>query len=56
MSEDITQEELQGIRDRATKMGREVKNQLWKRAYLRLADAANILDAMETRTIEKNED
>jgi len=55
MSKDFTREELQDLSERAVKMQRQVKNSFWKRAYLRLADAANALDAMEARTVDKDE-
>lgn len=50
--DDFTREEYQEISERAVKMQRKVKNAYWKRAYLRLADAADTLDAMEARTEE----
>lgn len=55
-SKDFTQEELQDIRDRATERAERLMNPLWKRAYLRLADAADALDAMKARTIDKDAD
>lgn len=54
---DFDRQELQGIRGRASVLGKEViTNALWKRAYLKLADAADCLDAMVARTQEKLED
>ena len=55
MANDFTREEYQDISERAVNMQRKVKNSYWKRAYLRLADAADALDAMEVRTIDNEE-
>ena len=43
-------EEMQVIREKAISKAREVASQLWKRAYLNLADAADKIDAMIVRT------
>ena len=47
--------ELQNIRERANEMAAvDGINQHWSRAYLALADAANILDAMLARCSERS--
>lgn len=48
-------EYLQDLRDAAEVKAQEVKCPLWIRAYLRLADAADCLDAMTARTIDKED-
>ena len=55
MSKEFTQEELQEIRQRAEVWAERVTMPSWKRAYLRLADAADTLDAMEARTIDRDD-
>ena len=45
-------EYLQNLREAAEERARTVKSETWIRAYLRLADAADHLDAMEVRTID----
>lgn len=47
--------EMQNIRKKAEKNAAEVPSKLWKRAYLRLADAADKIDAMIARTEEKED-
>ena len=49
----VEREQYQQIRDSALKEREKVKNVLWKEALIRLASAANALDAMEAR-IEEN--
>ncbi len=51
----FTREELIEIRGKAEKLAETIPNQTWKRAHLALADAADHLDAMEARTIEKED-
>ena len=46
----FNREELWRIESRANYMADEVVNSTWVKAYQRLADAANILDAFITRT------
>jgi hypothetical protein len=50
----MEREQYQQIRDNALREREEVKNLLWKEALLRLAVAADELDAMEARTIDKD--
>ncbi len=38
------------IYDKATTKARDIPSQVWKRAYLNLADAADRIDAMLVRT------
>lgn len=53
---EFTRKELQSIRDRAIKIVSTLpKNTNWKRTYLRLAEVADYLDAMEARIKEKEE-
>ena len=51
--QEFTREELQVIREKAEKSAYIVPDNLWRRAYLQLADAVNYIDAMEARTEEK---
>ena len=46
---------LQDLREGAERQAKEVKSETWIRAYLRLADAADCLDAMEARTIDNSD-
>ncbi len=50
----FTREELQDIREKALKLAADQVTGGWTRAYRALADAADRLDAMEARTIEKD--
>jgi len=45
-------EKMQDLREWAEKCAKEIESELWKRAYLNLADAADKIDAMITRTID----
>jgi len=49
----FTRKELQELSQRACKLKNIIDNPYWKRAYERLEDAANILDAFMARTEEK---
>ena len=51
----FTREELIDIRGRAETEAEHTPNKRWNRAYLCLASAADHLDAMETRTIAKED-
>ena len=51
----FTREKLQEIRDNAIAEA-ESCNKTWKRAFLRLAEAADYLDAMEARTEERTQE
>lgn len=46
---------LQGVRNRAFAYAEEVTDPIWRRAYERLADAADTLDAMIARTESQEE-
>ncbi len=48
--------EMQRIRSLAIINAEKVVNLTWKRAYLRLADAADAIDAMVARTIDITDD
>lgn len=48
----FSREVLQGIRDDAWDIAKEIPNEIWQRAYRQLADVADRLDAMEARTID----
>lgn len=48
------QEYLRDLHSAAIQQVNKVKNQGWQRAYLRLADAADCLDAMEARSIDRD--
>lgn len=48
--DEFTREELQDIREKAVKVADAYPSKTWKRALLRLADAADCLDAMDART------
>jgi len=51
---EFEREELQKLRQRAESVsGNYVISTSWKRAYLRLADAANTLDALIARSEEE---
>lgn len=50
MENEFTRKELQAIRDKAMDNSRAVPDNHWRRAYIRLAEAADYLDAMEART------
>lgn len=51
---EFRREELQKIRQRADRAAGDFEiNTSWKRAYLRLGDAANILDALMARSEEE---
>jgi len=54
MAKKDEREEMQDIRESAEKNAADVKDHTWKRAYLRLADAADNIDAMIARTIDKD--
>lgn len=47
---DVELEKMEVIRDAAQKNADAVLNPFWKRAYLNLADAADRIAAMSTRT------
>jgi len=49
----FTRKELQELSQRAYRIKNIVDNPHWKRAYERLEDAANILDAFMARTENK---
>ena len=54
---EFTRDELQNIRDRAEKQASHPHlNEGWVRAFLRLADSANTLDAFMARTEVKIDD
>jgi hypothetical protein len=55
MEKSLTREMLQGIRDDALELGNNIPNENWQRAYKQLADAADRLDAMEARTIDRED-
>ena len=48
--------EMQRIRSVASVCAEGVRNETWKRAYIRLADAADCIDAMIARTIDTEAD
>lgn len=48
-------EYLHHLRDAAENKATEVASRVWVRAYQRLADAANCLDAMEARSIDMDD-
>lgn len=47
--------EMQHLYDLAMTRAEEVVNPVWKRAYLRLADIADTIDAMIARTIDRED-
>ena len=49
----VEREQYQQIRETALQEREQVKNFLWKEALLRLALAADALDAMEARTEDR---
>lgn len=49
-TKELELEKMEVIRDAAQRNAKVVLNPLWKRAYLNLADAADRIAAMSTRT------